>query len=66
MANAGKWRLSFDGPYPLWGRLTYDDGGVDREISSFTHKDLRDLEYTVQKGMREARERLGEHDAEQV
>ena len=50
MSKAGNFEIYVGDPYPCWCSLTYQS----KEIR-FSHKELSDLKYAVEKAMQEAR-----------
>ena len=56
MANAGRFEIIVYDPYPCCCQLKYADGDLSRV---FTHKELSDLKYCVEKAMQEAKLKLG-------
>jgi hypothetical protein len=58
----GKWNIEVSGPYPCWCRITYDD----QEIHSVRHTELRDLEYALQRAIKECRDRLPPNDKSEI
>lgn len=58
MSNAGKWKLThWKGGYPVWCQLSYGDVEV---VVTIHHKDLRDLQYVVDRAIKECRDELPE------
>lgn len=63
MAKAGKWELRvMRGGYPAWVTVSFED----ERLVQIHHEDLRDLEYAVQKAMREAKANLGKQYEHEV
>ena len=56
----GNWHFEVAEPSPAWVTIIYEG----QEIRLINHRDLRDLEYAVQKAMRLAKEKLGTHGHE--
>jgi hypothetical protein len=63
MSSAGIFRIKVSSPYPVWCHLTVEGVEVKRQ---FSHRDLSDLLYCVQKAMHEARLALPESDRHEV
>ena len=61
MSKAGNFEISVESPYPCWCELSHRE----KPLARFSHKELSDLQYAVQKAMQEARLKLGD-DANQV
>lgn len=61
--KVGKWTIEVTSPYPCWVRVSFED---QEPLLHANHRDLRDLEYAVQKAMRVAREKLPEREREEV
>lgn len=56
--NAGKWSIKVStGGYPVWCRLFYEGKQIAYGIH---HKDLRDLQYTINRAILAARDALPE------
>lgn len=51
MIKAGRFEITASGPYPVWITV-FKDG---ERLTSFSHKELSDLQYVVNKAMQEAR-----------
>lgn len=63
MSKAGNFEIEvWRGGYPVWCVVSHH--GVER--FRISHTELRDLQYTVEKAMREARLELSEKDREEV
>ncbi len=58
MSKAGKFQIQVNGPYPCWCRLQHGEHGDLSHWISFTHQELSDLQYAVEKAMQEARMKL--------
>jgi hypothetical protein len=53
--HVGPWNISiWDGAHPAWCELSY----LGKAIARVDHRELRDLEYIVQRAIHEARESL--------
>lgn len=52
--KVGRFDIEVSGPYPCWIRVNDDNGAG----FSFSHRELRDLEYAVGWAVREARHKL--------
>jgi hypothetical protein len=55
MSSAGKFTVEVSAPYPCWVRIKYDG----QEIHGIRHTELRDLQFSIDRAMAEARSRLG-------
>jgi hypothetical protein len=55
MSKAGDFEITVADPYPVWCNLRYRGETVAR----FTHEELSDLKYAVEKAMRKASKQLG-------
>lgn len=62
MSNAGSFNIYVSPPYPCWCELRYEDKPPIR----FSHKELSDLKYAVEKAMQEAICILPESDRHEV
>jgi hypothetical protein len=62
MSLAGKFQVDVSDPYPVWCVLKYRGEAVAR----FSHKELSDLRYAVEKAMLEARAQLPKVDQWEV
>lgn len=58
----GKWEIEVSEPYPCWCRITYDG----QEIYGIRHGELLDLEYAVQRAIREVYGKLPERDRHEI
>lgn len=58
MSKAGKFEIDLGGPYPVWCRLRY--GEYEEKAIMFSHRELSDLRYAVEKAMQDARLMLKE------
>jgi hypothetical protein len=58
MSSAGKWKITHwkDG-HPVWCQISYDG----KEIRGIDHRDLRDLQYAVERAIKECRDELPEN-----
>jgi hypothetical protein len=61
MSSAGKFSIDVIDPYPVHCTLYY--GGI--QIARFSHLELRDLQYTVERAITEARMNL-KNDRDEV
>lgn len=62
MSSAGNFEITVSHPYPVWCDLVRN--GVS--IARFSHKELSDLHYAVEKAMQEARIILPKEDRHEV
>ena len=60
MSKAGNFEISVASPYPCWCDISYKEESLAR----FSHKELSDLWYVVQKAMQEARIKLQDDSGE--
>lgn len=56
------WRITIAGGYPVVISLEHDG----KKLPTFTHKELRDLEYAVQRAIHASREELQGTDKAEV
>lgn len=61
MSKAGEFEISVSEPYPCWCSLKYGE----KEIR-FSHRELSDLKYAVDKAMQEARLKLPGRQKDEV
>lgn len=52
----GPFTVEITGPYPVWITITYND----KQIYHIRHTELRDLEYAIQRAIKDTRDALPE------